>query len=182
MPLEVEQKFRITDPAEVRARLADQGIELAEPQYQIDTYFAHPVRDFAATDEALRIRRLGESTYIAYKGPKLDQTTKTRREIELPIAPGAQAAESLQQLLLALGFSPVAKVHKYRRRGGIQWQGHAVEIAWDEVQQLGTFLELEIMADEAGLQPAQAALASLAARLQLAGGERRSYLEMLLTG
>ena len=44
-----------------------------------------PCRDFAQTDEALRIRTVGDTSFVTYKGPKLDATTKTRRELELPL-------------------------------------------------------------------------------------------------
>ena len=53
-----------------------------EPAEQVDTYFSHPARDFAATDEALRIRSIDQENFVTYKGPKLDATTKTRREID----------------------------------------------------------------------------------------------------
>jgi hypothetical protein len=39
---------------------------------------------------------------------------------------------------------------------------------------------LELGADDAGLPRAERLLASLAEKLQLDGGERRSYLELLL--
>ena len=55
-----------------------------------------------------------------------------------------------------------------------------IEAAIDEVEGLGTFLELELIAESAGLDAAKARLASLAARLQLGASERRSYLQMLL--
>ena len=61
----------------------------------------------------------------------------------------------------------------------LTWQGHTVHIALDDVQQLGSFVELEIAANDAGLEAARAALQSLSARLGLTSSERRSYLELL---
>lgn len=180
MNFEVEQKFKIEDPAALIARLTALRVEMGEPKLQVDAYFRHPARDFARTDEALRIRRVGEVNCITYKGPKIDQTTKTRREIELPLAPGEMAAEQFAELLQALGFRPVAKVRKQRRYGAIQSGGLHVEIALDEVDRVGRFAELELAADEAGLDAARACLASLANELGLKQVERRSYLEMLL--
>ena len=54
-----------------------------------------------------------------------------------------------------------------------------MHVALDEVQYLGSFIELEIAADDAGLDPARAALQSLSQRLGLTSSERRSYLELL---
>ena len=81
MHIEVEQKFRAAHSPELLARLQRLGATIEEPIEQIDQYFAHPVRDFAQTDEALRIRRVGDLNFVTYKGPKLDSTTKTRREL-----------------------------------------------------------------------------------------------------
>lgn len=182
MKFEVEHKYPVRDAAALEAQLGRLGAVPGEPQFQIDCYYAHPARDFAATDEALRIRRVGQANYVTYKGPKLDPATKTRREIELPLAPGAQAAADFALLLDALGFRPVAEVRKRRRRAEIHWEGRHVEAALDDVDGLGLFLELELPADDRTLDEARACVASLARALGLARGERRSYLELLLAG
>jgi len=104
MKYEVEQKFPVADLADVQARLTDLGAAISSPHEEWDLYFVHPVRDFAQTDEALRIRRKKDFYAITYKGPKIDQTTKTRREIELPLGDSEQAARQWVELLIALGF------------------------------------------------------------------------------
>src|SRR3990172_1174758 len=112
MNLEVEQKHRVVDATSFLRRLAELGARLGPPIVQVDQYLNHPCRDFAQTDEALRIRTVGDATFVTYKGPKLDATSKTRHELELPIAgrPG-----EFSDLLTALGFKPVATVEKTRR-------------------------------------------------------------------
>lgn len=178
--LEVELKFPAADPQSLHAALQGLGLTMGEEQEQVDRYFNHPGRDFAATDEALRLRSVGEANYITYKGPRLDVAAKTRREIELTLAAGPQAAADWLELLVTLGFQHVADVRKLRRKARLAWQGFDVEIAWDQVAELGTFLELETLASPSSLDRAQAAVCSLAERLGLAGPERRSYLELLL--
>ena len=69
MKLEVEQKYRIENPAALRARLVALGAEFAPAVRQVDAYFNHPARDFAQTDEAFRIRSIGGENYLTYKGP-----------------------------------------------------------------------------------------------------------------
>ena len=119
---EVEQKFPLLETAPLRSRLDSLKISLSEPETQVDTYLAHPCRDFARTDEALRIRRVGDAEWITYKGPRQGQVAKTRREIELPLAPVPAAQEPHLGLLLELGFTRVAEVRKTRRRFQFRWQ------------------------------------------------------------
>jgi adenylate cyclase class 2 len=180
--LEVEQKFAVPSFSAIEAQLRERGVHLSSPIAQADRYFSHPSRDFAQTDEALRIRQVGDDNRITYKGPKLDKLTKTRREIELPLAPGAARGDEYAELLQALSFTPVAVVRKTRRIGELHYQGFCVEIALDDVESVGTFVELEISADESSLDAARTALLALANDLGLRDVERRSYLEMLLHG
>ncbi|HKD37272.1 MAG TPA: class IV adenylate cyclase [Pirellulales bacterium] len=180
MRFEVEQKFPVSDPAAIERRLIELRVTIGPPVEQVDLYFAHPVRDFAQTDEALRIRRVGDESFITYKGSKIDPMTKTRREIELPLSDGADALPRWKELLAALGFRSVAEVAKRRRTGHLKWEGRYVEVALDEVAPLGEFVELEISADVGDVASARDCLASLAAKLGLDRNERRSYLELLL--
>jgi adenylate cyclase class 2 len=180
MRFEVEQKFPVSDLAAIEPRLVDLGMTIGAPVEQVDRYFAHPVRNFAQTDEALRIRRVGSDSFITYKGSKIDSTSKTRREIEMPLAGGADALPRWTELLTALGFRSVAEVTKRRRTGHFEWNGRQIEVALDEVGPLGSFVELEIAADAAEVEPARGCIASLAATLGLERSERRSYLELLL--
>lgn len=178
--LEVEQKFRLSDPAAIVARLADHAARLSEPQLEVDRYFNHPSRDFAQTDEALRIRQVGETNYLTYKGPKLDSTTKTRREIEVSVAPGNATAEQFAELLIALGFRPVAEVRKHRRKTMVEHRGRTIEVVFDEVDRIGQYVELEIVVEPSEVDAARQAIGSLATELGLTENERKSYLELLL--
>lgn len=177
---EVEQKFKIDDSRSFRQRLEQLGATFGETIQQRDHYYAHPCRDFAETDEALRIRQVGNENRVTYKGPKVDQSTKTRREIELPFASGEDQAAQFGALLDSLGFTLVATVRKTRRPAELLFQQQSFEIALDDVEKLGTFIELELTADESQLDEARGHLADLAATLQLHNSESRSYLELLL--
>ena len=183
---EVELKFAVSGRVALERRLVEMGGRLAEPQEQVDRYFAHPCRDFAQTDEALRLRRVGDSVAITWKGPRIDAATKTRREIELELAPLPAALDagptlsSWTELLEALGFRRVMEVAKRRQPLRLVWQGAAVDVALDTVAGLGEFLELEIMAAEGEVPAARARLESLAQEIGLGATERRSYLELIL--
>lgn len=180
MNYEVEQKFPVADLRAVEAKLATLGVSIAEPRRELDRYYRHPARDFALTDEALRLRRVGDVNSITYKGPKIDATTKTRHEIDLPLPAGRATADDWESLLEALGFTSVAQVRKTRRKAIVPWQGRQVEASLDEVDWIGSFVELELVTSAEDLDAAKACITSLAAELGLAGSERRSYLELLL--
>jgi adenylate cyclase class 2 len=180
MQFEVEQKHRVLDLRALEERLAERGVQVGAAVSQADRYFAHPCRDFAQSDEALRIRTVAGKSFVTYKGPKIDTTTKTRREIELPLDAGDSDGLKLAELLQSLGFTQVLVVHKRRRSFEIDAEGRKVEGALDEIDGLGTFTELELITDEAGLDEANRVISTLGMELQLGGTERRSYLEMML--
>lgn len=184
---EVELKFQVSDASALERELVGLGARFRSAVEQVDRYFAHPCRDFAATDEALRLRRTGGDVAITWKGPRIDATTKTRREIELAIAAaaadtggGPATIDRWTDLLEALGFRPVREVAKRRRIAAISWEGVDVEAALDAVAGLGDFLELEIQAAADEVPLARGRLESLARRLGCGPAERRSYLELLL--
>ncbi|MDO4557533.1 MAG: CYTH domain-containing protein, partial [Planctomycetia bacterium] len=125
-------------------------------------------------DEALRLRRRtsdrGTEAFLTYKGPKIDPTTKTRREIDLPlgISGGSSVGESdigkligkWTDLLESLGYRAVGDVRKIRGKTHIVWRGTRVEVSLDTLPQLrergasGIFCELEILVPEMSVDTA----------------------------
>src|SRR3954470_9352312 len=103
MGYEVEMKFRGADHAELARRLAGLGAEAGPAIDQEDVYLSHPARDFARTNEALRLRRAGSDNRITYKGPKRGGPTKTREEVEVPLAPGRETLEQMARVFENLG-------------------------------------------------------------------------------
>ena len=187
---EVEQKFRVADPVALEAALIGLAARFRDPVEQVDRYFAHPCRDFVKTDEALRLRRVGDEVAVTWKGPRIDSAAKTRRELELALAAvpplpggprGGQATlDRWTDLLEALGFRRVRDVAKRRRAARVPWQGTEVEVALDRVEGVGEFVELELQAAEGEVPLATACIESLAAALGCGAQERRSYLELVI--
>jgi adenylate cyclase class 2 len=178
--LEIEMKFPGADFPALERQLAEWRAA-AEPTIdEADHYFNAPDRDFAVTDEALRLRRIGPANRVTYKGPKRGTTGKTRTEIEVPLADGDAVAADFCRLLESLGYRPVAVVKKRRRIFRLKRAGFTLEVCLDEVEGLGRFAEVEIVAPEDQLAAARDVLQETAAALGLSGEQRRSYLEMLL--
>lgn len=176
--LEAEVKLRLDTDARTRllGRLDALGARLVGELRQCDEYFAHPSRDFARSDEALRLRQTGAELRITYKGAKLDPPRKTREEIEFPLGTDRETAA---RLLERLGFRSVARVEKLRREHRLA-DPPATLVCLDEVDGLGSFCEIEI---EAG--SVEEGRARLDARLVQLGLSDlpplpESYLELLL--
>lgn len=177
---EVELKFRLPDPSAAIDCLSSWNARRDEPVDQTDTYFRHPARDFAQTDEALRLRSVGQRNWLTYKGPVIDRRTKTRREIETPLGDGPAMAGEFAEILSALGFEPVRTVRKRRAVWHLTREGRDIEVSLDDVAGLGTYLEVETLAADAQRAAAQQAILAVAAGIGLYEAERRSYLELLL--
>jgi adenylate cyclase class 2 len=181
MSFEVEIKFRVADHEALANRLAALGAVEGTRIDQEDMYLGHPGRDFAQTNEALRLRREGDENRITYKGPKLAGPTKTREEIELEFAGGPDGLVSMGRLFEILGFRPVAVVRKVRRPFQMEHRGRSVTISLDVTEGLGPFVEVECLAaGQADLGETQAAVLDLAQVLGLKQVEPRSYLRMTL--
>ncbi|MHB1425141.1 MAG: class IV adenylate cyclase [Gemmataceae bacterium] len=178
--LEIEQKFTNADFASIEKRLAEWQARRGEEHTEDDHYFNAPDRDFARTDEAFRLRRIGASNFLTYKGPKHPGAVKVRTELEIPLRDGDEAAEQMMRLLAHLGYRAVAVVCKRRRTYHLERGGFALVICLDEVDPLGRFAEVEIVAPEEQTDAARAVLAEVAASLGLTNVERRSYLNLVL--
>jgi adenylate cyclase class 2 len=179
--LEIEQKFAHADFAKLERRLAELAARPGEAVAEVDQYFNAPDRDFARTGEAFRLRRIGSDNFLTYKGPRAAHAVKTRTELEVPLPPGDAAAEAHARLLRHLGYRPVASVRKQRRTFHLDRGGCAFTVCLDEVDELGRFAEVEVLAEPGKVEPARDALTGLAAELGLRDVEQRSYLTMLLT-
>lgn len=180
MDYEVEMKFRCETWDALESRIRQLPATKAASQEQRDTYFAHPQRDFAQTDEAFRIRSVDGANRLTYKGPKIDASSKTRHEIEVSFAEGAETRGKMIAILLSLGFREVLTVVKHRRLYRVRWEDRDIELAMDSVADLGQFVELETMSPQSDWPSAKDSVARLAAHLQLTASERRSYLELVL--
>jgi adenylate cyclase class 2 len=168
--IEIEVKCPVDDLNAIERLLRDKGARFVGELSQNDLYLSHPCRDFGRTDEALRLRRENDRHILFYKGPKLDQTTKTREELSTPIPD----PETLKLILGRVGFEKVIEVEKVRR----VYVLNEVEVALDRVTGLGGFVELEVQDLEQAR--GRAMLFGAMEELGLERTERSSYLELLL--
>jgi adenylate cyclase, class 2 len=179
-PWEVEQKYVVREADTLLHRLSQQAAVELRTEEHVDIYMQHPCRDFRATDEAFRLRQFNSQACVTYKGKRLPGKVKTRPEIELAI----QLTEIPQwlEMMQHLGFKPLPEVRKTRRVFSIAAEGAApFTVAMDEVSQLGSFAEIELLVvEESLLDPARERIESLAQSLLLTEIQPRSYLSLLL--
>ena len=177
---EAEIKLRCPPGAagELRQRLAAGGFREESVCRQVDRYYDHPSRSFFRTDEALRLRTVTngeapECTVLTYKSANRASAGQLREELELAVASG----DIMETILLRLGFVPAAVVDKRRRsfcRGN-------VTVCEDEVEGLGSFLEIECLSkenDAAAPETVRAVQEELG--LSALAREDRTYLELIL--
>src|SRR5262245_61562478 len=141
--LEVEAKYRLTDREAVEARLRDRGAAVVFDHVEVDHYLNAPDRDFSTTDEAFRLRQIGEKNYLTYKGPRTDAVSKTRTEVEVGCAPGAESTEGFLKLLGHLGYRLTAVVRKRRKIYEWRHDRFTIHACLDDVEKVGKFIELE---------------------------------------
>lgn len=176
--VEVEAKIELyscSELEELAGRIEKLGARLEERVYEEDVYYQHPCKDFAETDEALRLRSTRNYTELTYKGPKtIIGGSKSRPEYSIPITDPGQA----RQILESLGFKPVAIVRK--ERVYYSYKGIA-SISFDKVEGLGCFVEVEYKGG-GGLEEAVGVVNSIVAMLGLDKHKRvyKSYLELIL--
>jgi adenylate cyclase class 2 len=173
--MEVEAKAVCDDLGAIKSRIRDLGARFLWKGTQKDMYFNHPARDFARTDEALRIREVGEKAYLTYKGPKMDELTKTREEIAISV----DKPENLLEILKKLGFREVRTVTKNREK----YQLDELTVCLDSVEGLGDFVELEATCDpndSERIDELRNRILNTLKEWNLTKIVRKSYLELLL--
>ena len=178
--LEIEMKFAVSDFDAVREHLRALQVEAAAPHVESDHYYNAPDRDFRVTDEAFRLRRVGAQSRITYKGPKQPGPTKTRTEIEVPLEGGERPATDFLRLVELLGYRPTAVVRKTRQEASFQRGGFDLQVCLDDADEIGRFVEVEIVAPPERRNEAQQVLLAVVGELGLNNAEPRSYLRMLL--
>lgn len=180
MMYEVELKFRLKAPQDVKETLLSLGASEQSRVTHADRYFNHPSRDFRSTDEAFRIRSVDGANAVTYKGPKIGKVAKTRHEIEVGFDHGPESVQKLDEVVRMLGFRFVREVRKFRQAFTLTLAERDFELAFDDVPGLGHFLEIELIAEPDGREAAEAAVWELAGKLGLSVPETRSYLDLLI--
>lgn len=115
--IEVEIKLPVHRRSTIEHGLVASGFTAGNLIRESDIYFTSPEHDFMHTDEALRIRTsenystASSSSFLTYKGPKLDTVSTTRKELETAI----EDSEVCRNILRCLGYTELSPVNKLRQ-------------------------------------------------------------------
>ncbi len=133
---EIEVKFRVRDSKALVDRLAILGCNLDEPITQDDLIFTGSnLPDGSRCVLRIRTTKVGSILTL-----KKDITNELDcLEVETMV----DDPEATQKLLTELGYQPVVRVKKARRQGVLNdWT-----VCLDEVADLGSFVEFEVMTE-----------------------------------
>jgi predicted adenylyl cyclase CyaB len=169
MAVEIEAKIKVERLAGLAEELRRLGGEKCGDFRERDHFFDLPDRSLRARDCGLRVRESrgegGVTVKMCYKGPRRTALYKEREEIEVAVG----ELEAARQFLGALGYGEMLVVEKQRE----QWRLEQCMVCLDEVEHLGSFVEIE--------GPDEAAVSRVRALMRLEGAPLvpRSYASMV---
>jgi len=191
--IEVEIKVKISNPEKMRKQFREYNGKYKFSLVHEDIYFNMPkgLRDFKKTDEALRLRKSIEfnkknkdikqkvTYFLTYKGKKIDDTTKTREELEVKI----EKIDKMRDLFKNLGFREIFTIKKERELYEFRLNKFQIEVLIDFIPILKQhFIEVEVLLDNRkDLELTKKKLFKFLERFGISKQEsiRESYLELI---
>ena len=151
--IEIEAKYKIDEKTilEIGKYFEDNGYDYKE-ENQHDIYFSPTYVPFFGGDinnEALRIRVLGDKNILNYKKfiDKTETTEAYNIEHEMEIQDVEMFKQILNDVRIEEAFTLIKRRKKYILDGKL-------EVALDDVKDLGYFIEIEIISSEGELESA----------------------------
>lgn len=142
MRKEIEVKARVRNPQQLFDNLKAQKITLSEKIIQNDeTFVDDNFGDYAKLQTGkniLRIRKSNEKYIFTLKQPQKNELDCIEKETDIT------DPEEFKDALILMGYKPIVKINKVRRKA----KYYDYEICVDEVEGLGTYIEVEKITDE----------------------------------
>lgn len=139
---EIEVKAYLKDRQKVLDSLSALGIVLGEPIFQDGTEFAkagNTLAEYLINDHFVRLRtENGVHNMTVKKDDKDFPLSKVEFESKI------ENREQVEQALMAMGYNPVLRIKKIRQKAKYK----DYEICIDEVEELGSFIEIEKISNE----------------------------------
>lgn len=126
---------------EIKTKLLALGCVLSDPIIQNDVTFVDgnygQYEKFQPGKNVLRIRESNGKFLFTLKQPQSNELDAIERETEV------KDPEEFKEALLLMGYKPVVEIHKTR----VKTNFGDYEICIDEVEKLGSFIEVEKITD-----------------------------------
>ena len=146
---EIEVKSWVEKPEPFLAALKTAGIVLGDPVTQDDVIYVTGDWEFTRfmnDRNIIRIRQQNGTTIFTLKRPGVNELD-TAIEEEVTVSD----AKTLDRMLKLLEYRPILEVHKTRAKA--QHQG--MEICLDQVEGIGTFIEVERLVEQGDAEAIQ---------------------------
>lgn len=143
MKNEIEVKAKVRDFEIIKNKLKDIGCILSEPIIQDDYIYNKKgldIRNGYHDTSVLRIREQGGQIIFTLKKNRSNELDCIEKEIKV------SSKETLEDIFELLDYEKTVEVHKKR----IKTNYKDYEICLDEVDGLGSYIEVEKMSDEEG--------------------------------
>jgi adenylate cyclase class 2 len=136
---EIEIKLRLpSDLSKIRRSLRKLGFRISEPRSrETNVLFDNPKDPLGKQGKLIRIRRVGSTALLTYKGPSKSSRYKKRQELEVNLSDPSAAQKIFQQI----GYQPVFRYEKFRTEF-VETSVKSGKVLLDETP-VGNFLELE---------------------------------------
>ncbi|MBP7741155.1 MAG: class IV adenylate cyclase [Candidatus Pacebacteria bacterium] len=162
---EIEVKARISNMGAMVGKLEEMGCEFSDAVTQEDVVYTEKVgsvAEFLSNSIFLRIREGTKGIVFTLKYNPDRQGEPDAMPIEHEIK--VDSRSELEAILTFLGYTPMVTVKKTRRTGHYKnW-----EICLDEVEELGSFIEVEQMAEhEEDIEPIRAEIMDFLRSLEI---------------
>jgi adenylate cyclase class 2 len=137
MRKEVEVKVKVSDFGKVKQQLTEMGCVFSQQITQDDVTFVDSnygeYDEFQPGKNILRLRKSDDKYIFTLKQPQRNEMDSIERESEI------SDPEEFEAALLLMGYRKVVKIHKTR----VKTKYKDCEICLDEVEGLGSFIEVE---------------------------------------
>lgn len=140
--IEIERKFRLTTAQlqNIKQKLEDR-FGVLPTVHQVDKVFLLGIdsfKNFTKGMPVVRLRTEGQHTKLTYKRAINDSGDSVEHEL------GIDSSQTMEAILLETDFRAVTTVIKDR----IEFTGHGLTYALDTVKGLGSFIEIEVVAED----------------------------------
>lgn len=134
---EIELKFRVNDKAKLMNKLKGLGCKMSDVLEQNDTIYVSNLDDTESKEGSiwLRVRKENERIELNFK----KQSSKLQESMEIEF--GVESYEKANAFLEALGYQKWVVVNKRR----IYTKYLKYNLCFDEVERLGSFIEIELV-------------------------------------
>lgn len=176
--IEIEAKVAISE--EERSKIVERlkslcPLRIREDEEE-DLFFVSSYDSSFGVDKTLKLKRSSNEAKLIFKSKRTTEGLKENLEVEVGIRKGDE--DTLLSLLKILGFKESVVVKK--KRMSFCFDECTVNV--DDVAGLGSFLEVEVLADEDGVDDAYHRIAGVLSALGLSYKKLilKSYAEMLV--